>query len=326
MSKKTISSLMKMKGQLSPLDFLLQSLPLAVELEFSTIPVYLCGMWSIQEQQGAVYDLINSIVIEEMLHMGLASNMLNAIGGQPEIDAPGFVPTYPGPLPGDVRPQLTVALTGLSTEVVANMFMQIEYPEGGPIALRLGKPYPTIGAFYDAIADAFGQLTPAQITGANQLTSQGLGLFAITCEAEAIQAITLIKEQGEGTSQSPYAGNMNTGEFAHYYKFAEIYHGQTLVQGASGEWDYTGDPIPFPAVYPVAQVPAGGYPQSHDFDVQFTQLISQLQTAWAQGSQDALGDAIGTMYNLYPLAQTLMQTPLPGGGGNYAPDFRVASS
>src|ERR1041384_5502771 len=144
MSKKTISSLMKMKGQLSPLDFLLQSLPLAVELEFSTIPVYLCGMWSIQEQQGPAYDLINSIVIEEMLHMGLASNMLNAIGGQPEIDAPGFVPTYPGPLPGDVRPPLTVAWRGLNTEFVLNLFMQIKTREGGPFALSLEKPYPTI--------------------------------------------------------------------------------------------------------------------------------------------------------------------------------------
>jgi len=43
-----------------------------------------------------------------MFHLGLACNILSAIGGTPQILA--AVPTYPGPLPGDVRPQLTVYL------------------------------------------------------------------------------------------------------------------------------------------------------------------------------------------------------------------------
>jgi hypothetical protein len=41
-------------------------------------------MWSIQEQSGEVYDLVNSVVLAKMLHMGLACNMLRAIG-QEEI-------------------------------------------------------------------------------------------------------------------------------------------------------------------------------------------------------------------------------------------------
>jgi hypothetical protein len=34
---------------------------------------------------GEVYDLINSVGLEEMLHMGFACNMLKEIGGTPEV-------------------------------------------------------------------------------------------------------------------------------------------------------------------------------------------------------------------------------------------------
>ena len=37
-------------------------------------------------------ELIESVVMEEMLHMVLAANVLNAIGGTPSIGRPGFVP------------------------------------------------------------------------------------------------------------------------------------------------------------------------------------------------------------------------------------------
>ena len=43
--------------------------------------------------------IIRSVVIEEMLHMALACNLLNAVGGQPEIDRAGFVPLSGSPCP-----------------------------------------------------------------------------------------------------------------------------------------------------------------------------------------------------------------------------------
>ena len=90
--------------------------------------------------------------------MGLACNMLTTIGGTPQINTPGAVPKYPGHLPGGVRPQLTVGLVRLTKVVVLDTYMQIEYPEGGPIALFQGMTYSTIGAFYDALRDAFRQV------------------------------------------------------------------------------------------------------------------------------------------------------------------------
>ena len=70
-------------------------LPTAIELEHSTIPPYLCALYSIKDgdnQESA--QIIKSVVIEEMLHMILAANVLkNAIGGARRINHPRFIPS-----------------------------------------------------------------------------------------------------------------------------------------------------------------------------------------------------------------------------------------
>ncbi len=319
-----IRELMNVRPESRDIGWLKASLQSAVELEFSTVPPYLCAMWSIQDQTDPVQSMILGIVLQEMLHMGLACNMLTTIGGTPSINAAGSVPTYPGHLPGGVRPELVVGLQGLTKDVVKDVFMQIEYPEFGPIALIAGETYPTIGAFYDAILAAFQLLPPGSITGARQLTSGGVGLYTITSLADADKAIKEIKEQGEGTRQSPEQGGFGSG-LAHYYTFAEIYHERTLVQGKDGRWTYTGTPIPFPDVYPMAQVPAGGYPQSQDFDKAFSAMLGNLQAAWSNGDQSQLSAAVQAMRTLSEPARALMQIPLPDRRGTYGPDFRLVT-
>lgn len=317
-----IRALMSVPLNQHDITWLKSSLQAAIELEFATIPPYLCALWSIKDQSGEVYGRIQEIVLQEMLHMGLACNMLTTIGGTPSINSPSAVPKYPCPLPGGVRPQLTVALEGLSKRVAADVFMEIEYPEHGPVALALGQTYPTIGAFYEAILAAFRQLPPDSITGARQLTASGVGLTKITTLADAERAILQIREQGEGTAQSPLAADFG-GDFAHYYKFAEIYHGQRLVQAADGTWDYKGTPMPFPDVFPMAKVPAGGYAESLEFDHLFTAMLGRLQDAWSNGDQSQLKNGINAMWSLGNAARLLMQKPLPDGTGNFGPCFQL---
>lgn len=309
------------------LFWLQESLQAAIELEFSTLPVYLSGMWSIKDQTSEVYHLIDSVVREEMLHMGLVCNMLTAIGGTPTIVAP----TYPGHLPGGVLPDLDVYLSGLSTETL-DMYIAIEEPEH-PLAL-VSTDAPTIGMFYDAIRDLFQVLSPS-ISTDGQLTStlhvpnpNGSGttipepLTQLASLADVLSAIATIKDQGEGTALSPDSTEFGD-ELAHYYRFNEIRHGRKFVE-TNGQWGYTGDPIPFPDTYPVARVPQGGYPnlaESKAFDMAFSQLITQLQKAWSGGDQSALSAAIGIMVQLYGHAKPIITTPLPDGSGNYGPDF-----
>src|SRR5712664_3305522 len=120
----------------------------AMQLEFSTIPPYLCAQWSINSDPSGVADMIENIVVQEMYHFALAGNMLTAIGGVPNIANAAFIPSYPtNVLPGGIAQKLAVDLQPL-TPAQAQVFMQIEYPEFPPVALA--APPATIGAFYDA--------------------------------------------------------------------------------------------------------------------------------------------------------------------------------
>jgi ferritin-like protein len=306
------------------------ALQAAAELELSTLPPYLCGYWSIKDSSSEAATLIGShtgIIPEEMLHLGLVCNMLVAIDGAPELVA--YMPKYPGPLPGGVRPGLTVYLSGLTKEYVGDVFMGIEYPEGGPV--EVDTTYPTIGDFYDAIATAFATLKPALSTERQLSQSVGTGQVVVLSTLEEVAtAISEIKEQGEGTSQSPDAVDFG-GELAHYYRFGEIFNGMHFVKGSDGKWGYTGPPpIPFPDAYPMAQVPAGGWSNAAPdvrakldaFNATFTSLLEDLEAAWKNGDSGKLGDAINTMFDLPGPAQELMQIPLPNpSDGNYGPEF-----
>lgn len=323
MTTNTIPELLAVPPEEHDLPWLQTSLQAAVDLELSTIPPYLCGMWSIKRASEPAYALIKSVVLEEMLHMGLVCNMLTAIGGTPKVNAP----VYPGPLPGGVHPGLTVSLAGLTKSIVENVYMQIEMPEH-PVALG-AEEYPTIGAFYDAIAAAFQAQGQQTFPTEAQLSVSVLNLTQLATLADVLKAIETIKEQGEGTSTSPDAP-ISGDELAHYYRFGEILNGKRLVKVSTNpdKWAYTGDPVAFPDVFPMAPVPAGGYPQlpgQADFDSAYANMLTLLQQAWNAGpqGQQTLNDAVGVMRALKSKALPLMKTPLPSGTGNYGPDFVV---
>ena len=83
------------------LESLYQHLQWAIEVEHFTIPPYLCALYSIPERGDNVESarIIQSVVMEEMLHMTLVANIMNAVGATPIVNKPGFIPKYPCPLP-----------------------------------------------------------------------------------------------------------------------------------------------------------------------------------------------------------------------------------
>ena len=152
------------------LAWLKKSLQAAVTLEFATIPPYLCGLWSIKNNRDPVAVSIREVLQEEMLHMALTCNMLASIGGEPQIAKPGFVPQYPGKLPGGVHPELNVGLTALSPESL-KVFLEIERPhtvvghdhgeeEEDEGTSPEAEQDTTIGEFYEEIRAAFQQIKP----------------------------------------------------------------------------------------------------------------------------------------------------------------------
>jgi hypothetical protein len=317
---------------------LMQALQVAIELEHSTIPPYLCALYSIQAGTNVeVAELIRSVVIEEMLHMALACNILISIGGNPKIGHAKFVPTYPGPLPGGLRSGLIVHLRRCSIQQIRDCFMSIEEPEETAEIRRrrLTPNYPfdphlfTIGWFYDEISKSLTELSnQGAITFGNtdkQVSEwSGLGkLYVISSLQDALNAITEIKEQGEGSG--PFNPDDPQKELAHYYKFAEIVAGRHLVKteiktekGTEKTFSYTGAPIPFDpdSVWPMIDDPnIVLYPQgsrAQILSMQFAQTYQALLKGLNRtfnGEPQYLREAIGLMYSLDLAARQLMQTP-----------------
>ena len=319
-------------------DGLQTALQQAIALEHATIPTYLYALYSIKPGSNvAIGGLVRSIVLEEMLHMSLACNILNAIGGAPKIDDPKFIPTYPGPLPGAVEAELIVPLARFSLDLVSSVFMVIEEPEDPlhfpvkPLDLAAAPPL-TIGSFYRAIEVQIKAQGQAIFTGdpKKQVTHgfPAAELFAVTDVDSAVKAIELIVEQGEGTKQSPLD---TEHELAHYYRFAEIYNGRELEAdpAAPGGFSYGGPAIPFdPAgVWPVTLNPkATTYPASSsasyaclNFNYDYTSLLKSLHATF-NGEPGRLLAAIGLMESLKEQAMGMMEIEL-GDGTNAGPSF-----
>lgn len=337
----SVQALMSVPTSDRDLTWLMESLQCAIVLEHSTLPPYLCAMWSIRDQTHEAYGMLGGIVLQEMLHMGLACNLLASIGGSPRINSPDVIPRYPGPLPCGLKPllnpNLQVGLTRLTPAAVSDVFMLIEYPEGGPIALQAhtGRTFPTIGEFYGAIRDQFVALQPVDPSTEARQIEHDMGqsqLTKILDNDAALAAIELIVEQGEGTSQSAGVGPSGA-DLAHYYEFKQLHVGRMYRQDASGRWTLSGPFLDFPSVFPMADVPPEGYSgpdvpvEVGEFNDHYGVLVDALQRAWDQGGeagQDALEEAIGSMILLTSLARTLMgERPLPDGSGfTYGPTFR----
>lgn len=310
------------------LDWLKEALQLAVQVELATLPPYLTARWTVKATAtDPVAKSIREVRGEEMLHLGLVCNMLAALGGTPVLTG-AAVPTYPSPLPGGVRPGLVVALRKLDAAQL-DTFMQIEFPQGGPISgLESTATFNTIGEFYTAIWTAFQTLNPP-LSLERQLEGP-LGLVKVGTLAEVKAAIDLICLQGEGTSGSPEEA---PGDLSHYYRFAEVHRGQRAVKNAAtGQWGFTGDVVPMPEVWPMADIPAGGYQPTDvpdaavramitDFDAAYSEMLRALENAWANGGDDALSAAIGAMIQIGTLGRNLVKRPRPD-GTTYGPCFR----
>lgn len=334
--RTTIAALMA--GAAPPqrdLQWLKDALQIAIQLELATLPPYLTAYWTIKDEDHEARISIKPIWREEMTHFGLACNLLVAIGGTPVLTDASVVPAYPGPLPGGVRPGLIVPLRKLD-KAQAGIFMEIEYPKGGPLPSALAgadTTFDSIGEFYEAILATFQKENPELKTD-RQI--QGSGLRKIDTMAKVEAAIRLINLQGEGSNVTPEEG---PGDLAHYYRFGQIYNEKRYVQNpATGKWNYDpAAPLPLPETWNMADIPQGGYQQAdvpdmatwdliHTFDQRYSNMLRLLEAAWLNGNGASLSEAIGEMREMASIASQLVATPRPDGAGNYGPCFRYISS
>jgi hypothetical protein len=281
-----------------------------LKVEFSTIPPYLTAMYSIEDKTSRAYQLIRSVVMEEMLHVNLASNLLNAVGGCPTLVDQTFPPKYPTYLSRDAQgggPYLQ--LMAMSRQFVRETFMLIEQP-AEPGAPPQEKDFSTIGQLYLAIRILFEKYDDKKeyqnkYNTENQSANWNFGnnggtVIIVRDLCTAKQAINEIIEQGEGADlqgegadkynphyhilqpwgQYEYYGPRNDGtygpvlgtplELSHYFKFKEITDGTT----------------PLPATYPMTPNPSVekfNNPLAQElgslFNISYSALVDELQKA-----------------------------------------------
>ena len=315
----------------------------AIAVELSTIPPYLTALFSIKPGKNAAAGaIVRSVVIEEMLHLSLACNMLNAVGGRPQL--PAALLRYPSPLPMGIGDEpgheFCVSLARLSEDSIQT-FLTIEEPEHAlefPDASRraLAADYHTIGEFYAAVGELAQSLGEDVFSGDEQRQVTGwIGvdrLHAIHGLDDALKAIELIIDQGEGTTKSPAA---DPEELAHYYRFEQIQRHKTLNPVPSepegyawggpaigldddGVWPMIDNPplVPLPDSSPVARA-------SDQFDATFTAMLNDLQRTF-DGEPHILGSALAQMHALRLEAQRLMPMEVPGTDRTAGPRFLYA--
>jgi hypothetical protein len=317
-------------------DAIIAALNGAVLLEFATIPTYLTALWTIKDERHPLANSLRNILQEEMLHLALVCNMLVSIGGEPQISS--AAPTYPGKLPLDVHPELIVPL-GRFSQRMLKVFMEIERPKEIPPdneVLQPGgnggeePPEFTIGQLYGEILASFRALDP-KFSQDRQVTGP-LSWMQILSLENVEKAIEIIERQGEGSTGQP---EERRGYLAHYWRFAEMHRLQWMKKAADGTWSF-GAAIPFDFeadVWPVADVPEGGYqldqasePEAHhllrQFNITYSKLLDYLQATWSgPAGQAMILKALEEMFELEKYAKPLMQIRRPD-GQHYAPDFR----
>lgn len=214
------------KARFSVLE-LHEHLQYAVDLELWTIPFYMSAMYSIKNKSSKEYQLIRSIVNQEMLHLQCAANVANAFGLSPKINVPEYQGDKVPHLDFSLDPQDVVSEYQPYTAEIGpldlahiNAMCLIELPEYdtqektnaklNPVFFDKPTEYGTIGAFYQALLHGV-ELHKDEIRGGLKQVDffapfyRNMPNLTITEPKDAGLAqvqllINLITDQGEGFS------------------------------------------------------------------------------------------------------------------------------
>jgi hypothetical protein len=258
----------KTKALERQLEILREELQVAIDIELTTIAPYLSALYSIagganREAQAN----IRAVVMQEMLHMTLAANVLNAVGGRPRVGKPPHVPGYPTNLPWH-KAGFSVELKRFSPEQI-DVFCAIEAPARmdplrarpyllDPKRIREAqrkcprtpppepKGYRSIAQVYAALAGRLHwlvcRLGPEQVfTGepARQVHPEHYygadgAVIVVRDLKHAVTALARIVHEGEGAQHKIWDGDHELAvpdAPAHYYLLDEIRKGRHYRKG-----------------------------------------------------------------------------------------------
>jgi hypothetical protein len=321
----------------------------AIEIEHSTIPPYFTAWLSIMDGHNReAGEIIRSVLLEEMLHLTLAANILNAVGGHPDLIHPKFVPRYPHKLPhsgGHFKIHIEKFSKG-----ALKTFKKIERPESKGAEPKGAGEFTSIDQFYSAVGKLLDELCETYgekkiFTGDKRLQIQpedyyGSGdLVVVTDRKTAHQAIATIVDQGEGAAHGIFDddhnifGDSGGKELAHYYRFNEIFEERHYKKHDKPHRKPTGSPlhVDYSKVYPIkTDMDRSQYAEGteirkalDEFADNYGELMSALHHAF-NNQRTQMTEAMARMFSLRNQAVALMRTPLGKGKETIGLDFTQA--
>ncbi len=310
----------------------------ALEIEHLTIPPYLTAMYTIRAGTNSdAYYTIRSIVLEEMLHMTLVANLLNAVGGRPRVADPDFVRSYPARLPYSAL-DVEIPLRHFSPPAMRT-FLLIERPQHfDDDPLSSGPGWTSVGQFYAFIRKGLLNLVEElgedkvfcgrqeRQVGPEDFYNSGGEAFYVTDLTSALLALRVITEQGEGLRDSIFdSDDQLFGEdrqVAHYFRFNEILTGRTYGPHDTPDapptgpeidvrWDdaYRIDPNASVADYARYQDKAV-YEHAVAFNDAYAEVLAHLEIAF-NGMPRFMILGVPAMLRLRDLAERLYHNPHP---------------
>ncbi len=340
---------------------LVEMLRAAMKVELTTIPLYATAAYTIAEEgeyariapeqaNAEPAETIRQVMLEEMLHLALAANLLNAVKGEVVLDRAEAIPAYPcAILPSGKGP--VANLRRFSKDQV-RLFREIERAPPNFDKVKDGnwKKAETIGGFYhcvemalDAIVKAHGEQAvftgeSSWQVGPEHYWGAGGEMIRVTDAASARAALAMIVEEGEGADLGGLAGDNDPipgsgGEqedIAHFYKFNQILLARRYApDDRLGQPPSGGDLVTdWSAVHPMRNDPrAEDYtqlPEVHArmlaFDRLYTDFLLTLHTAF-NGAPERLREMAPTMISMRRAAEALVRIPVNEAGETAGPGW-----
>lgn len=322
----------------------------ALMVELATIPAYSTACYSIQEQgqynrssseivNAEPIEVIRQVMVEEMLHMVLAANVLNAVGGKPCLTDLEQLPSYPFQF--FKEDEFRLHLRSFKPQQIKDFRTVEQAPNPENIANALKGKYKTIAGFYMyvelVLESACEQFAEQEIfcgdenMQVNEQDYYGAGgdVVMVTDLDSAKQALSEIVREGEGAElgetacdgdRIPSPPGEERWDVAHYFKFDGILHSRYYQP-----WDSINGPpsggdmvVNWKAVWNMADDPTStsfeSFPDiqklQNRFNSTYSELLECLEAAF-NGEKAMLRNMVPVMFRLKEDAQKLIRIPIP---------------
>ncbi|MGM0595330.1 MAG: ferritin-like domain-containing protein [Pseudomonadota bacterium] len=300
-------------------------LQVALGLEIAVLPPYLLGYYSIKDKNSEAAGIMLSVIMEEMLHMALNCNLINAIGEKVVIDRTVVPHHYPSEIPYHAPDKhgnpYAIHMQPVSREVARDLYMLIETPSPfvrGGRSEPQGDNWDTLGQFYQAILEGFENVDrsiPDLFSGDPQMQyhissvyNGGGYLYKVGNLQEAVHAIRENQMQTQGKRNNPYEpyGINGAQELGHYYRFQEIADGKVAL----------GEVYPVKADLRLSDMEGTTRQMAELFSQAYTLLLKSLEEVFNTPADYERFNGVSRMimnFVMNPLADILVRTPIDGG-------------